>query len=71
MAKTDLFGHVYAPTASKDRERSLEERRRARLTTARLARDREDLALLLAMLGLLPGQDPGGATGLTFSPYVS
>ena len=58
VAKTDLFGHAIT-TARQDRERALEQRRRARLTTARLARDHEDCALLLTMLGLMPGQEPG------------
>lgn len=71
MAKTDLFGHVYAPSARQDRERILEDRRRARLTTAALAQDREDCALLLQMLGLMPGQDPQLPSGLTYSAYTT
>jgi hypothetical protein len=57
----DFFGDFCIPAtrtgSATDHAREL--RRRARLTTARLARDREDLGFLLQVLGLLPSQDPG------------
>lgn len=47
---TDLFDVVCGPDRV-DHSVELERRRRARLTTARLARDRDDLARLLSVLG--------------------
>lgn len=55
---TDIFTEACNP-ARVDYGNELAQRRRARLTTARMARDREDLCLLLDVLGLLPSRDPG------------
>lgn len=55
---TDIFTEACNP-ARVDYGNELAQRHRARLTAARMARDREDLVQMLDVLGLMPSRDPG------------
>lgn len=70
VGKFDLFAGLCTPQPRVDRDHVQEQRHKARLTTARLARDREDCALLLTILGLMPGQEPGSVDHVVPAPFV-
>ena len=71
LTKQDLFAKFCTHPDRVDYDYEMKQRQRARLTTARLARDHDDCRFLLEVLGLMPGQEPGALDVIVPPPFVS